>query len=81
MITGANPRDVLNQLSLTTDKDLSNIDDMSLWRILINMFSEPPRREKLSKVNTLEDVIGLLKSSKNIIVLTGSKKKKKRNLE
>lgn len=81
MITGANPRDVLNQLSLTTDKDLSNIDDMSLWRILINMFSEPPRREKLSKVNTLEDVIGLLKSSKNIIVLTGSKKKKNRNLE
>lgn len=72
MLTGANPRDIIKKLSLSTEKDLSNIDDMSLWRILINMFSELPRRQKLSKVNTLEDVIGLLKASKNIIVLTGN---------
>lgn len=38
----------------------------------VNILSEPPRREKLSHVNNLEDVVGLIKNSKKIVVLTGA---------
>merc|ERR1719461_1793722 len=36
------------------------------------MVSEPPRRKKLPNVNTLEDVVRLIRTSKRIIVLTGA---------
>merc|ERR1719461_2363498 len=36
------------------------------------MVSEPPRRKKLSHINTLEDVVGLIAASRKIIVLTGA---------
>ena len=38
----------------------------------VNILSEPPRREKLPHVNNLEDVVGLIKNSKKIVVLTGA---------
>ena len=34
--------------------------------------SEPPKRQKLSEINTILDVVELIKKSKNIIVLTGA---------
>ena len=34
--------------------------------------SEPPRRQKLIRVNTVKDVVQLIQNSKNIIVLTGA---------
>lgn len=34
--------------------------------------SEPPKRQKLSHVNTMADVVELIKNCKNIIVLTGA---------
>jgi NAD-dependent deacetylase sirtuin 1 len=36
------------------------------------MMSEPPKRQKLSHVNTILDVVELIRNSKNIIVLTGA---------
>lgn len=36
------------------------------------MLSEPPRRKKLPNVNTLEDVVNLIRTCKNIVVLTGA---------
>ena len=36
------------------------------------MLSEPPRRTKLTQVNTFDDVIRLIKSSSKILVLTGA---------
>lgn len=38
----------------------------------MNMMSEPPRRSKLSHINTITNVVQLIKNSKNIIVLTGA---------
>ena len=36
------------------------------------MLSEPPRRTKLTHINTLADVVRLINTSKKIIVLTGA---------
>ena len=48
------------------------MSEAHLWRIVIEILSEPTPRQKLSYVNTLDDVVGLLQTSKNVIVLTGA---------
>lgn len=54
-----------------TDKFDSEID--KFWKFIYGRFSaDPPAREKLNHVNTLNDVIDLIKKSKKIIVLTGA---------
>ncbi|XP_068183234.1 NAD-dependent protein deacetylase sirtuin-1 isoform X1 [Antennarius striatus] len=59
-------RDLLPETVLPPD-----LDDMTLWQIIINI-SEPPKRKKRKDINTLEDVVRLLKESKRILVLTGA---------
>ncbi|XP_055916217.1 NAD-dependent histone deacetylase sirtuin-1 [Eupeodes corollae] len=73
--SGANPRDLLSQIlpnGAAASQIAPGLNDMTLWRILASMLSEPPRRRKLRTVNTFNDVIDLVKASKNIIVLTGA---------
>ncbi|KAM7353108.1 sirtuin 1 [Cochliomyia hominivorax] len=71
--SGANPREILSKFLPSSAQRISpELTDMTLWRILASMLSEPPRRKKLSYVNTFEDVIDLLQKSKNIMVLTGA---------
>ena len=36
------------------------------------MVSEPPRRKKLPEINTLADVVELIRKSQKIIILTGA---------
>ncbi|KAG2463361.1 NAD-dependent protein deacetylase sirtuin-1 [Polypterus senegalus] len=48
-----------------------DLDDMTLWQIVINI-SEPPKRKKRKDINTIEDVCRLLQECKKIIVLTGA---------
>lgn len=43
-----------------------------MFQIIANMMSEPPRRQKLRHINTMTDVVRLIKCSKKIIVLTGA---------
>ncbi|XP_055376381.1 NAD-dependent histone deacetylase sirtuin-1 [Condylostylus longicornis] len=70
MTSGANPRDILSQILM---KDISpDLDDMNLWKIIASMLTEPPRRQKLNDVNTIGDVVNLLRTSEKIIVLTGA---------
>ncbi|KAF0301188.1 NAD-dependent protein deacetylase sirtuin-1 [Amphibalanus amphitrite] len=40
--------------------------------LVIEILSEPPRREKLRHVNTLSDVVRLIRGATNVIVLTGA---------
>ena len=47
-----------------------HLDQLTLWKIILNMVSEPPRRKKLANVNTLQDVVELIRNSKKIIILT-----------
>ncbi|XP_033887046.1 NAD-dependent protein deacetylase sirtuin-1-like isoform X1 [Acipenser ruthenus] len=48
-----------------------DLDDMTLWQIVINI-SEPPKRKKRKDINTMEDVVRLLQECKKIMVLTGA---------
>ena len=72
MLIGVNPRNLLNQLVTDGTQIPPQMDDLTLWKIIVNMMSEPPRRQKLRHVNTLVDVVRLLKGAKKIIVLTGA---------
>uniref|UniRef100_A0A4W5PKQ4 protein acetyllysine N-acetyltransferase n=1 Tax=Hucho hucho TaxID=62062 RepID=A0A4W5PKQ4_9TELE len=65
-----NPRTILKDLLPETVLP-PDLDDMTLWQIIINI-SEPPKRKKRKDVNTLEDVVRLLQESKKILVLTGA---------
>ena len=72
MIIGVNPRSLLSQLVTDGTQIPQQIDDLTLWKIIMNMMSEPPRRHKLRHINTLADVVRLIKGAKKIIVLTGA---------
>ncbi|XP_036402531.1 NAD-dependent protein deacetylase sirtuin-1 [Megalops cyprinoides] len=64
------PRTILKDLLPETVLP-PDLDDMTLWQIIINI-SEPPKRKKRKDLNTLEDVVRILHESKRIIVLTGA---------
>lgn len=46
--------------------------DNDLWRVIAAILSDPPRRQRLQHIQTIEDVCETIKKSKNIIVLTGA---------
>uniref|UniRef100_A0A8B9L7F5 protein acetyllysine N-acetyltransferase n=1 Tax=Astyanax mexicanus TaxID=7994 RepID=A0A8B9L7F5_ASTMX len=64
------PRTILKDLLPETVLP-PDLDDMTLWQIIINI-SEPPKRKKRKDINTLEDVVRLLNDGKKILVLTGA---------
>ncbi|XP_057703558.1 NAD-dependent protein deacetylase sirtuin-1 [Corythoichthys intestinalis] len=69
-IRETDPRIILRELLPETVLP-PDLDDMTLWQIIINI-SEPPKRKKRKDINTLEDVVRLLHESKKILVLTGA---------
>ncbi|XP_033738334.1 LOW QUALITY PROTEIN: NAD-dependent protein deacetylase sirtuin-1-like [Pecten maximus] len=72
MMTGINPRIILNDLIMSDVLIPEDMDDFTLWKIIVNIMSEPPPRKKLPHVNTLEDVLHLMKTCSKIMVLTGA---------
>ncbi|XP_026285615.1 NAD-dependent protein deacetylase sirtuin-1 [Frankliniella occidentalis] len=72
MLTGVKPREILNHFGADPTDIPLDMDDMTLWKIIVNMMTVPPRRPKLRDVNTLQDVVGLIKNCSRIIVLTGA---------
>lgn len=72
MVMGQDPRVILQEL-IPPDTDIpEDYDQLKLWKIIINLLSEPPPREKLPNINTLEDVVQLMRDCNKIIVLTGA---------
>ena len=62
-------------LSFLTLHNLLQSPDLSsemLWRIIVQVLSEPPSRAKLPNVNTIEDVVDLVQSCSKILVITGA---------
>jgi len=72
MARGEDPRLILLDLLPPNSNIPIEMDNVTLWKVLFNLLSEPPRREKLEGVNTLGDCVELIRKSKNIIVLTGA---------
>jgi len=48
------------------------LDKGTLWKVIIDILTEPTPRRKLDHINFLDDVVELLRGSKNVIVLTGA---------
>ncbi|XP_048194835.1 NAD-dependent protein deacetylase sirtuin-1 isoform X2 [Perognathus longimembris pacificus] len=71
LMIGTDPRTILKDLLPETIPP-PELDDMTLWQIVINILSEPPKRKKRKDVNTIEDAVKLLQECKKIIVLTGA---------
>lgn len=61
MQNGVDPRTLLLELGVETTNIPQFVDDVTLWKLIVNMLAEPPRRHKLRHVNTLDDVVRLLK--------------------
>ncbi|XP_023233453.1 NAD-dependent protein deacetylase sirtuin-1-like [Centruroides sculpturatus] len=72
MSLGADPHAILSDILPKGTLIPSHLDEVTLWKIIVNMLSEPPRRQKLANVNTMEDVVQLLKTCNKIIILTGA---------
>merc|ERR1712066_956268 len=72
MMSGADPRELLKDMISCDTVIPDHLDSLTLWKIILNMVAEPPRRKKLGHVNTLRDVVDLIKTSRKIIVLTGA---------
>ncbi|KAL4240272.1 NAD-dependent protein deacetylase sirtuin-1 [Mactra antiquata] len=71
MMDGVDPRFFLRQI-IPDDTEIPDVDNFTLWRLVLSLTSEPPPRTKLADVNTLDDVISLLNKSQKIMVLTGA---------
>ncbi|KAH8377785.1 hypothetical protein KR093_007111, partial [Drosophila rubida] len=70
---GRMPRQVIASIMPQFASELpADIDESVLWDYLSHLLNEPKRRNKLSNVNTFDDVIDLLQHSNKIIVLTGA---------
>ncbi|XP_075698804.1 NAD-dependent protein deacetylase sirtuin-1 [Rhinoderma darwinii] len=71
LMMGTDPRTILKDL-LPESVAPPDLDDMTLWQIVINILSDPPKRKKRKDINTIEDAVRLLLESKKIMVLTGA---------
>ncbi|KAH9498898.1 NAD-dependent protein deacetylase sirtuin-1 [Bulinus truncatus] len=72
MRRGQSPHKILEDLVPSGTVIPEGLDPIMLWKIIINIVSEPPKRKKLTDINTLDDVLRLLKDCKKIMVLTGA---------
>ncbi|XP_076360653.1 NAD-dependent protein deacetylase sirtuin-1-like [Tachypleus tridentatus] len=72
IIQGIDPRTILEELFPQTSFISSHLDPLTLWKIIVSVLNEPPRRTKLPHINTLDDVVNLIQTSQNIMILTGA---------
>lgn len=63
LMIGTDPRTILKDLLPETIPP-PELDDMTLWQIVINILSEPPKRKKRKDINTIEDAVKLLQECK-----------------
>lgn len=72
MLKGVSPRLVLSQITGDNTELPETISNLALWKLIFSYLSEPPRRNPLPKVYSLDHVVQLIKQSSKIIVLTGA---------
>lgn len=72
MQNGVDPRTLLTGLGADLAEIPQYIDDTTVWKLIINMLAEPPQRHKLRHVNTLDDVVRLLKGRIFFIIIPTS---------
>lgn len=48
------------------------VDDATLWRLLLTLLMVPDPRNKLPQYNTVDQAVKLISDARNIVVLTGA---------
>ncbi|KAH9375986.1 hypothetical protein HPB48_021473 [Haemaphysalis longicornis] len=74
MNAGADPRDLLERMLPEGEAVPLHLDRLSMWQVVLSLVNkeQPLGRIKLPHVNTLDDVVQLLRSCRRILVLTGA---------
>jgi len=72
MSVGSDPRAVLRAIVPHDTEIPDELDNLTLWKIIMTLIAEPPRRKRLADVTRLDHVLRLLQESQKIIVLTGA---------
>ena len=72
MSSGEDPRPIVNSLIAGDAVIPDDLDDLTLWKIIINILSEPDKRKKLPDINTLDQVVNLIHKCQKIMILTGA---------
>lgn len=72
MSEGKDPREILMHLLPSYAQIPDGVHDVMLWKIIVSILSEPPRRKKLQSQNTIEDLLALISRCSKILVLTGA---------
>lgn len=72
MQEGKNPRTLLSELLPDGTVIPEGVHDVMLWKIIVSLLSDPPKRKKLDSVNTLDDLVQLIRKCNKIVVLTGA---------
>ncbi|XP_030835211.1 NAD-dependent protein deacetylase sirtuin-1 isoform X2 [Strongylocentrotus purpuratus] len=75
MMSGTNPKSILMRIIPSGMTIPEEMDEFEMWSIIaeyLRSIDEPPPRQKLEQYNTFDDAIQLLKTCKNILVLTGA---------
>ncbi|XP_054166819.1 NAD-dependent protein deacetylase sirtuin-1-like isoform X2 [Oppia nitens] len=72
MCSGTDPRTILTEMVADNTLIPDNLDNLTIWRIIVNMLSEPPPRRKLVNYNTIDDCVKLINKCNRIVVLTGA---------
>lgn len=72
MQEGADPRAILSQLIPNGADIPEGLHDVMLWKIIVSILSEPPKRKKLPNFNSMNDFLDLISKCNRIIVLTGA---------
>ncbi|XP_046844853.1 NAD-dependent protein deacetylase sirtuin-1-like [Xenia sp. Carnegie-2017] len=69
---GTDPKLILQSLLPSSVTLPENMDALMMWKLILDMLTDPKPREKLPHINTLDHAIHLLATRKNILVLTGA---------
>jgi len=72
MADGKDPRVILGDFLPSGTTIPEGVHDVLLWKVIVGILSEPPRRKKIQSLNTLDDAIELISTKSKIIVLTGA---------
>ncbi len=74
MLAGVNPRSILQRMLPSSVTLPDDMDEFELWSLILDYFKmlQEPRRKKLDDVNSFQDAMQLLQTSRRILVLTGA---------
>lgn len=72
MANEVDPRVLLRELIPKDTVIPADMEEITIWKLVVGMLTDPKKRDKLPDFNTLEDAVRLIKECKNIMVLTGA---------